>query len=647
VHKLALFLAAVLIGGLVAAGPLSESQAAVTASPVYSASTRVAGTPNHTITYAITITRTGVFSRLVLPLPASASKSGLSIGTSNIRAGVLESVRGGFVFRTATPYQIAAGTRLWVMINGIQTPPPSAPAVTITAYTTANGIMARGTTPAVPFTAPKPCPAAWPQGYVATENALPGTTSWRLTATAYSTTAAAGFASHTSARCGDTVTFRVQSNEYRLAVSIYRMGYYNGTGARAVWHSRSAVRGFAQPAMQMVKLDSTGREINMATGRNWIRTFSVRIDGSFPPGDYLAKVTGAASQKGAYIPLIVRDDTGSHDKLVLNSVATWQAYNSFGGVSAYTSPVVSKRISYDRPLLRNQGTGDFLSLEYGLVYWAEKQGIDLNYAADTDLHSRPYLYDHSRTLVLMPHTEYWSTRMRTTVDTAVAGGKHLASFGGNQIYWRINPMSSTLTGADREYEIFRTGDTSRFRDPPSPNPEQNLLGAMFGCMHMDGTAQPNDTWLWQNVTKQPIAHLAQGEVDSVQTEFAIPQGLQVLTTIPVDACNRTDDLKADIVAVDDGSGGRVFNASTHSWACMLYGFCPWPGWTPTSTAQTQLGQATMNVFTWLDAGTVTSPLTESAKTARLSRFQSQTEGVLKPISGMPPLEPNREAELPR
>jgi hypothetical protein len=621
---------------LVVVGP---AEGAVTAGATYWASTRVASTPDQTLKYAITLIHGGTFSRLVLPLPVNAGKSGLSIRASNIRGAELESVKGGFVVRARAPYAMSAGTRLWVMINGVTTPPASSVAVTITALSTGNAVLARGTTRALTFTAARPCPSAWPRDYVTSENRLPGTTAWRLASTAYDSKAAAGFVSRTSARCGDVVTFRVSSSDYHVGVSIYRMGYYGGTGARLVWASQTAIRGFAQPAAQMVKLDPQGRQINMPTARNWTQTFSVRIDGAFRPGVYLAKITGVTSKKGSFVPLIVRDDVGAHDRLVLDSVATWQAYNSYGGASAYTTTVRSTRVSYDRPLLQNQGTGDFLSLEYGFVYWAEKQGFDLNYAADTDLHARPYLADRAGTIVLMPHTEYWSTAMRATVDAAVAAGRNLASLGANQGYWRINPLPSRLTGADREYEIFRAGDTSRFRDQPDPDPEQGLFGAMFGCQHMDGTGTPDDSWVWQGVDRRAIPHLAQGEVDYVHSEFPAPAGLQVLTTIPLDACNSAGEPRADIVAVDKGTGGRVFNASTHSWVCMLYGHCPWASWTPTTAAQVQIGQATMNAFSWLDAGTALSFLGLVGARAPLAVFRSQRIGQLRPLSGMPPLEP--------
>src|SRR4051794_8553460 len=117
-------LALIAASGLVLA-PLAvvgPAEGALTAGASYAASTRVESTPNQTLKYAITLTRGGRFSRLVLPLPPSAGKSGLSIRASNIRGAKLESVSGGFVLRATAPYAMSAGRRLWVMINGIRTP---------------------------------------------------------------------------------------------------------------------------------------------------------------------------------------------------------------------------------------------------------------------------------------------------------------------------------------------------------------------------------------------------------------------------------------------------------------------------------------------------------------------------------------------
>jgi hypothetical protein len=611
--------------------------AAIAADPTYGNSSRVSGTPDQTLTYNITLTKTGTFSYLVLALPANAGTSGLQIGASNLHAGKLERISGGFIYRTTTPYSITAGTRLWVMVNGITMPPAGTYAVNITAYASNGTVLAAGTTPGQQIYASKPCTGAMPNDYIQTENTLAGTTGWRLGT--YDVSIASAYASQASAKCGDTLTFRINSNSIKLGATVYRMGYYGGAGARAVQATHSAIRGYGQPASLLVKTDDQGREINMTTAKNWSQSYSIRIDGSFTPGDYLIKIADE-NNKGTYVPFTVRDDQGSHDKLVLNSVATWQAYNIFGGYSAYKAPTgqnASRRVSYDRPITQNQGTGDFLSLEYGFVYWAEKQGYDLTYAADTDMHTMPQMVDRAKTLVLLSHTEYWSTAMRATADTAVASGKNLVSLGANQIYNRINPKASTLTGVDREYEIFRSGDTSRFRDAPNPNPEQALLGAMYGCQHMTvGTGTPNDTWLWQGVSKTPIAHLAAGETDQVLSAYSMPAGVQILTSVPIDACNVAGDPHIDIVAYVAPGGGKVFNASTHSWNCMLAGACPY-GWTPTATAVTQMGQATRNIFTWIDTP-ATSTATVLRSTDKLPGYTPQVVGKVAPTSGMPSLD---------
>jgi hypothetical protein len=72
---------------------------------------------------------------------------------------------------------------------------------------------------------------------------------------------------------------------------------------------------------------------------------------------------------------------------------------------------------------------------------------------------------------------------------------------------------------------------------------------------------------------------------------------------------------------------------------MLYGHCPWSDWNPTSTAPVQIGQATMNVFSWLDSGTAVADPRRSDPGDPLAVFERQRIGTLMPLSGLPPLEP--------
>jgi hypothetical protein len=622
---------------------IPRAASAVTPSPTYGASTLVAQTPHQTLTYGITLTKSGTLSYLILSLP-SGSRVSAPRAVSSTGPGSLELIPGGFIFRLSKPLSLSAGTRLSIMVSGITTPPAGTYAVLIRAKSTSGAFLAYGWTAARQFTAPVPCPTAWPKSYIRTENSRTGTTAWRLAA---STTAIAGYASKVSARCGDVVTMRVDSTTSKLAVVAYRMGYYAGQGSRAIWASRSPVLGVNQPQPLVITKDAQGRTINMVTARNWGPTLSMRIDGRFTPGDYLLKVTDL-SGRGSYVPLTVRADGGPHDYLVLNSVSTWQTYNAFGGMSGYTDPPNrSWRISYDRPFAKRQGTGSFLNEEYGWVYWAEKQGLDMAYAADIDMHGHAEFLDQVTTLVVLTHAEYVSVPARTSIDTAVARGLNLVHLGGNGFFWRINPVSSPLTGSDREHEIFRTGYTGRFRDDPDPNPEQNLLGAMFGCMLVDGTTRPNATWLWQGVVAKGLPHLPYGEVDEVKENFPSPRGAQILTTTPLTTCYNLsgNELRSDIMGVDDGQGGRVFSASTQAWVCSLIGQCYW-NWSVTPEMSVAIGQATRNVLAWVTSGT--SPGTapsgspETAAYDRLRAYQQQHIEHVRPLSSMPPLEPPDE-----
>ncbi len=583
------------ISGVVSAATVPDTR--------YVASTNVAGQQNQSITYNSTITKAGTLSKIVFSLPAGTVRTANTQIFGNTGPATGSWSGNTLTWTVTTPYAVTVGLRPWVMVNGLTLPSGTVAGVTETIYGANNEILSQGTTASQTFSVPKVCPSTIPSSYISTENTKPGTPSWKLTT--YDAARSSAYLSHSSARCGDTVNLYLKSNWYRMNVAIYRVGYYQGAGARQVFATNTGgyIRAIAQPNPLMVTTDEQGRTINMPTAKNWTTGFSFKIDGGFTPGAYLVKVFDD-SGTGSYIPLVIRDDINYHDKTLLTSYATTAAYNNYGGASAYTTPIQSKRVSFDRPINLFQGAGMFMSLDYGFIYWAERQGFDMNYATDIDLHTRP-LYDKTKTLILMAHTEYWSATMRDRVDTALTQSKNLASFGANQMYWRINPKPSTTTGADREYEIFRTAatetNTFRYATPTQPaKPEQSVLGSMFGCMHMDDQLVPNSTWLWQGVTdKTPLAHYFQGETDQVMAGFPVPAGSQLLGSSPLKACDvGANPARADVTAVIHPGGGRVFNASTHTWGCSLGGKCVY--FTPTPLAMQQLSQATMNVFSWLD-----------------------------------------------
>lgn len=73
-----------------------------------------------------------------------------------------------------------------------------------------------------------------------------------------------------------------------------------------------------------------------------------------------------------------------------------------------------------------------------MVRWLEREGYQLDYCTDFDLHEqgRSLLESH-RALVSAGHDEYWSAEMRSAVEDFTATGGNAAFFAGNVSWWRI------------------------------------------------------------------------------------------------------------------------------------------------------------------------------------------------------------------
>ena len=97
--------------------------------------------------------------------------------------------------------------------------------------------------PAGPGT-PAPGPATFPgpdgvqARWVILENRKPGTTAWKIHGRARGIT---GFAGQVYARSGQQVTLYVSTAGPWFRAQAFRMGYYQGKGARLIWTDRKSV----------------------------------------------------------------------------------------------------------------------------------------------------------------------------------------------------------------------------------------------------------------------------------------------------------------------------------------------------------------------------------------------------------------------
>lgn len=581
---------------------------------VITAKSEVPG-PSTTLRYSGTVTRYGTLSSIVMQLPAGTTGSMTSVN------GTLTVSNNLAVWTPKAPITVGPGARLGIPIYGAVLPSYEAThELSMSARTSTNVSLMAGLgtltltvpppapMPEVPVTAlppvPAGCPSAWPT--TAEENALPGTGEWVIPAERYNSSKTAAYLTEVSTTCGDAVDLKVSSGK-PVSIVAYRMGYYDGLGAREIWRAEN-VPTVVQPAPTIGGYDAEGNELRMVSAANWSKTLTIPVDERWVPGTYLIRVDDG--MYAAYAPLTVRDDTGTkHDILIQQATTTWQAYNRWGGGGFY-SAIASGRLSFDRPYEDGMGSGQFLSLEQGLVFWAEANGLDVTYWTNNDLDQfGGQLPARASTIFLPGHDEYYSMTMRAALSQAIEQGVNVGNIGANAI-WRY---ISFTTPERRTWDIDRYtagGSSTTWRWLGDGYSSQALLGAEYHCWLYGDTLTTGTSWLFEGITPgTQIPGFIAGEIDSVHNDLYRHPGIQVVATGTGFCGNNGPTMPMETTAFTAPSGARVFNASTFAFGCYLGGSCS-SGWTvpnpPLSSRQT-VGIMMANVTKWVTNGEVVIP----------------------------------------
>ncbi|MGE5657410.1 MAG: N,N-dimethylformamidase beta subunit family domain-containing protein [Actinomycetota bacterium] len=296
----------------------------------------------------------------------------------------------------------------------------------------------------------------------ALENQKPGTTDWQLSNPA-TNREIEGYASLTSVNRGGTIQLFVNTKSPTYSLEIFRMGWYQGAGARRV-AGPITCKGIQQPA----PLEDPASGLVEC---NWKDPYILTIPkepGAWTSGVYLAKLTANKTGKQSYIIFVVRDDARSSDLLFQSSVTTFQAYNNWGNKSLYRWNSKAKqayKVSFNRPYAKSPnaaatygvGAGEFLTnfqpkrrtsnagWEYNMVRWLEREGYDVTYATNIDTHFNDRLLLKHKAFLSVGHDEYWSWEMRQNVELARNAGVSLGFFGANICYWQIRLEPSRIT----------------------------------------------------------------------------------------------------------------------------------------------------------------------------------------------------------
>jgi hypothetical protein len=434
---------------------------------------------------------------------------------------------------------------------------------------------------------PAAATAARPWRNPVPENALPGTSDWVI----HHVGAAheiEGYAGKGSLAQGETFSLFVSTTARSFTATAYRLGWYQGHGARQVWRSKT-VRGGAQKTATV-----TGATNTVTT--DWDPVLQVPTD-NWPPGAYLVKLDAETGAQ-RYVPVTVRSPSCAGKVVLKACVQTWQAYNTWGGYDLYKGPngAYANRslvVSLDRPYDDN-GANMFLTYERNVIKLAEyltmqHGGLDLAYVTSMDLDADPHLLDGASALVSMGHDEYWTPAERANVTAARDKGVNIAFLGANAMFRRTR-LQPTALGSAREVVCYKTDYradpmypknpaqvTSDWRDPPNPDPESSLIGTIYEGYPVDASfvVTSPSSWVYAGTGVSAGAsfpHLVGVEYDRVDPAYPVERPIEVLSHSPL-TCNGAASYGDSAYYTHKGGAG-VYNCGTMRWVEAIYGDQP-------------------------------------------------------------------------
>ncbi len=347
---------------------------------------------------------------------------------------------------------------------------------------------------------------------VEAENKKPGTPEWQLQYTRFDnpitlastplnrdtrSSVIEGYVTRTSLYPGENLDFKISTNPAgKFFIDIYRLGYYGGLGGRHMVRLGS-FSGRPQP-MPMMTVERL-RECN------WETTTTLAIPKDWPSGVYLGKLSlDKEFGEQSYVVFVIKDRRPS-DVLFQVSDLTWQAYNKWPGRdSLYDdgTPEVwfsgtNVRVSFDRPYAKycqvldaplSAGSGEHLLWEFPLSFWLEKEGYDVTYCSNVDLHLDPGIMTGKKSFISAGHDEYWSRKMFEEAIRARDNGLSFAFFSGNSVCYDINMFDSTVNGEPCRAFSRKSG----YKD------EQDLMGnSTYGSGYGDWIVKNSSNWIYE------------------------------------------------------------------------------------------------------------------------------------------------------
>ncbi len=402
--------------------------------------------------------------------------------------------------------------------------------------------------------------------WIIRQNQLPGTSAWKIKGPAAGNRLD-GFVNTTYISNRHSITFYISTIADSYRIRAFRMGYYQGKGARLIWVSK-LIKGYVQRPCTLQK------GVNMISCDSWKPSFRLWLSKAFVQGDYLFELVAKGGLEN-YIPLTIWNPSSKATYVIKNDVLTWQAWNDYGGYDFYSGlgncpsdvyPLCSRArvVSFDRPYAYGDGAADFLANEYPLVYLAEEHGLNVTYVTDITILQHPGLLANHSALLSLGHDECWSYDERLAVENAAKlHGLNVAFFGASAMLRHVRLQNSPI-GQDREEVDYRdsladpldnnghpanpmlvTGNT--WSSPPASWPETNFVGETYiGFLQDSSPAQPlmikdSKSFLFKNITYQgkpvydgeKIPNVIASDIDSYDLQVPTDSPVTVAASSPI------------------------------------------------------------------------------------------------------------------
>ena len=369
---------------------------------------------------------------------------------------------------------------------------------------------------------------------ISAENQLPGAPPSQWDLAAGGSTAIQGFTTDISVNHGSTVNFKIETTATSWRIDIYRLGYYQGNGARLVTTINKA--GAATQPNPLV--DAT---TGLVDAGNWSVTASWAVPANAVSGVYIAHlVNNSNTTQENHIPFIVRADESKSDIVFKTSDTTWQAYNGWPCGSAVTpsnnlyggsgpggdsAPGRAYKVSYNRPIASRDACGtaaawmDYVfAAEYPAIYWLEQNGYDVSYVSHVDVSRFASNLLNHKMFISNGHDEYWDDGARNNVTAALAAGVNLAFWSGNEVYWKTR-WESSIDGSSTAYRTLVCYKETRHNGPLDPL-DASPTWTWTGTWRDPRNSPPADGGKPENAFTGTIFQVDSYRADAIQVPYA-------------------------------------------------------------------------------------------------------------------------------